>query len=360
MFRLPVFFAWIFALVLPVFAQEEDVGAPSAEFVTRANQWMISSDAGKRKAAYLSWLQLGPEALPEYRRSLELAMKHHSKQLDEVARGRSSVKNPYAEHHELATQLDDERERVMGLIKTDWNKDGDKVRMLRQEMADLEKLWERVNRLAAVDTVKFDEMVDGAVSGLAEVARELERFDADLETAAVEDEELRNYLMKQNIEGDYLLEQRERFALTRDEVATHVKAEKAHAALGGWATGTMKAFADLLNRERVITGLRPFLLEEKLSEACLGHSSDMARLGFFAHESPVRGKKSPWDRARLAGFEGNASGENIFMGSTSHTAAYQAWFASDGHRFIMFGGGNVLGVGIAGNHWTMMTGNLRR
>ncbi|MDP4791949.1 MAG: hypothetical protein NWR99_08690, partial [Verrucomicrobiales bacterium] len=37
--------------------------------------------------------------------------------------------------------------------------------------------------------------------------------------------------------------------------------------------------------------------------------------------------------------------------------AYDAWFASDGHRFIMMGKGpNVLGVGIAGNHWTMMTG----
>jgi len=45
------------------------------------------------------------------------------------------------------------------------------------------------------------------------------------------------------------------------------------------------------------------------------------------------------------------------MGSASPDAAYSAWFGSDGHRFIMFGNGNVLGVGISGIHWTMMMGN---
>ena len=45
------------------------------------------------------------------------------------------------------------------------------------------------------------------------------------------------------------------------------------------------------------------------------------------------------------------------MGSSGFDAAYSAWFGSDGHRFIMFGDGcNVLGVGISGKHWTMMTG----
>jgi uncharacterized protein YkwD len=71
----------------------------------------------------------------------------------------------------------------------------------------------------------------------------------------------------------------------------------------------------------------------------------------------VPGKKSPWDRAKLAGFAGNASGENIFMGSTNFQSAYDGWFGSDGHRFIMFADSpNVLGLGISGIHWTLMTG----
>ncbi len=50
-------------------------------------------------------------------------------------------------------------------------------------------------------------------------------------------------------------------------------------------------------------------------------------------------------------------GENIFMGSASHNSAYNAWFGSDGHRFIMFSDGpNLIGIGPHGKHWTMMTG----
>jgi uncharacterized protein YkwD len=105
-------------------------------------------------------------------------------------------------------------------------------------------------------------------------------------------------------------------------------------------------------------GLRPLRIEEKLSAAAEGHSSDMASGGFFAHESPVPNKKTPWDRAKLAQFDGNASGENIFMGSTDPNSAYGGWFGSDGHRFIMFSEGpNCCGVGVSGVHWTFMTGS---
>lgn len=345
----------VVGVVMVAFAAGQEDGA-SAEFKRRANQWMVSPDAAKRKAAYRSWLQLGKEALPEYRQALEAAEKFHSKQLDELSRGRSTV-NPYAAHHDLVRQLDEERERVMGLIKTDWKKDGSKVAMLREEMGKMEKLWSRVSRLAAADTKRFDSALDGTIGGMMEVAREMERFDKESETAGMDDDDLRSHVLKNHVEGSFLLPQRERFESTRKAAADMAEVEKANADCGRWASGAMKAFATILNKERCIMGMIPLRLEEKLSDATRGHSEDMARLGFFAHESPVEGKKSPWDRAKLAGFEGNGAGENIFMGSTSPDAAYNAWFASDGHRFIMFGGGNVLGVGICGSHWTMMTGN---
>jgi uncharacterized protein YkwD len=336
----------------------QDEGA-SAEFKRRANLWMVSSDAAKRKAAYRSWLQLGPEALPDYQAALELAAKYHSKQLDELSRGRSSAGNPYAAHHDVAKQLDEERPRVMELIKTDWKKDGAKIKMLREEIAKLEKLWAKVQRLAAADTKRFDAALDATVAGMMEVAREQERFDKDSDTAEMDDEELREYVLKNHVEGSFLVPQRDRMEATKKVVAELAEVEKDNAALGRWASAAMKSFATLLNHERAVTGLKPLRLEEKLSDATRGHSEDMARLGFFAHESPVEGKKSPWDRARLAGFTGNGNGENIFMGSANFDAAYHAWFGSDGHRFIMFGSGcNVLGVGISGVHWTMMTGNL--
>ncbi|MCF7675705.1 MAG: CAP domain-containing protein [Akkermansiaceae bacterium] len=345
----------VIGVVFTTFAAGQEGGA-SVEFKRRANQWMVSPDAAKRKAAYRSWLQLGKGGLAEYRQALETAAKYHSKRLDELSRGRFSA-NPYEAHQEQAKQLDEERTRVMPLIKTDWKKDPAKVAMLREEMSQLDKLWTRVNRLAAVDTKRFDADLDAAVGGLMEVAREQERFDKESDTADLDDKDLRAHVLKNHVEGSFLLPQRERFEATRTAAAELAKVEKENADAGRWATAAMKSFATLLNRERCITGLIPLRLEEKLHDATQGHSEDMARLGFFAHESPVEGKKTPWDRARLAGFEGHGAGENIFMGSASPNSAYNAWFGSDGHRFIMFGGGNVLGVGVSGVHWTMMTGN---
>ncbi|MGB0993988.1 MAG: CAP domain-containing protein, partial [Akkermansiaceae bacterium] len=125
-----------------------------------------------------------------------------------------------------------------------------------------------------------------------------------------------------------------------------------------WANGSQKSFSDHLNKQRALLGLQPLLLEERLSAASFGHSQDMRSAGFFSHTSPIPGKRSPADRARKAKFKGSWTGENIFMGSPSPMAAYGGWFGSDGHRFIMFtrGGSNVIGVGVAGGHWTMMTG----
>jgi len=243
------------------------------------------------------------------------------------------------------------------LIQTDWHKDPAKIQMLREEMSQIEKLWNRANRRAAVETTRFDAALDSSVSAMLEVARELERFDGGKATAALDDRQLKARLLDPLAAAGTLQAQRNRRELTRKSAAALAALGKSHAALGRWATAPMKDFAALINRQRGIMGLNPLRLEEKLSAAARGHSEDMARLGFFAHDSPVPDKTTPWDRARLAGFNGHGTGENIFMGASGFEAAYQAWFASDGHRFIMFGSGcNVLGVGLAGVHWTMMTG----
>ena len=121
---------WVFLSSLSA----QDPG-PSQDFTRMANQWMVSADAGKRKAAYRSWMQLAPETQPAYRKALEAAAKYHSKQLDALARGRTAATNPYAAHQELAKQLDEDRLRVMTLIKTDWKKDPGKIKTLRSDMA---------------------------------------------------------------------------------------------------------------------------------------------------------------------------------------------------------------------------------
>lgn len=110
------------------------------------------------------------------------------------------------------------------------------------------------------------------------------------------------------------------------------------------------------NLMRMYVGLNALVLDPKLCEASRGHSKDMADEKFFAHESPVPGKKTPWDRAAKAGT--TASGENIYAGSTDSHNANMGWFYSPGHHKNMFGAGHSrIGLGQSGSHWTQMFGN---
>ena len=109
------------------------------------------------------------------------------------------------------------------------------------------------------------------------------------------------------------------------------------------------------NELRMLVGLNALLLDPKLCAAARDHSTDMAEKGFFAHESPVPGKKTPWDRAK--NFGTSASGENIYMGSADPHAANMGWFYSPGHHKNMFSPGQRrIGMGCSGNHWTQMFG----
>lgn len=344
----------LLTLALPLSAQQ---AGSAAEFTRKAGQWMMSIEASKRQAAYRTWMQMGPEAMDDYEKSLEIARKFHSDAINKLCSTSGRSANPYLDHEAVADELDAERARVMPLIRTDWKKDPKKVAMLRDEMATLAGLHDKANRIAKSDVTKLDAAVNAHLDALAELSREMERFDDTLETAKLDDEALRKFVVNDHFEASHLMKARDRFLATRAARTEVEKITATNSKLGGWCNAGMQNFTEILNGERAVLGLPPMRIEEKLSAAAEDHSKDMARLGFFAHESPVPGKKSPWDRARKAGFQGNASGENIFMGSTSPQAAYNGWFGSDGHRFIMMAAGpNVIGVGIAGKHWTMMTG----
>ena len=110
-----------------------------------------------------------------------------------------------------------------------------------------------------------------------------------------------------------------------------------------------------VNEWRLLLGLSALAIDPKLCDASRDHSEDMNKKGFFAHESPVPGKKTPWDRA--GNFGTKASGENIYMGSPSPNSANKGWFYSPGHHKNMFKGGHTrIGLGRYGGHWTQMFG----
>ncbi len=128
-----------------------------------------------------------------------------------------------------------------------------------------------------------------------------------------------------------------------------------------WAKSEQVQYANLLNSRREVLGLPPFLLSEKLSLASLQHSEEMVKMKYFAHESPVEKNKGPGDRARNAEFEGNWGGECIYAGGPTAQAAHTGWWYSDGHRLILYGGGNTQGIArYGGGTWTFETGTYKK
>jgi hypothetical protein len=109
-----------------------------------------------------------------------------------------------------------------------------------------------------------------------------------------------------------------------------------------------------LNRLRILLGLNALLLDVKLCAASRDHSNDMRTLGFFDHQSPVEGKKTPWDRA--ARFGTTAGAENIAAGHESGASANLGWWYSPGHHKNMLGGHARVGLGRSEGFWTQMFG----
>jgi len=109
-----------------------------------------------------------------------------------------------------------------------------------------------------------------------------------------------------------------------------------------------------LNRIRMALGQNALRIDEKLGNAGRDHSKDMATLGFFAHESPVEGKRTFSDRASRAGT--SASAENIAAGQSTGAGAIEAWWYSPGHHKNMLGSHGRTGLGRYDQTWTQMFG----
>ncbi|MBX2850153.1 MAG: hypothetical protein KTR15_00240 [Phycisphaeraceae bacterium] len=112
---------------------------------------------------------------------------------------------------------------------------------------------------------------------------------------------------------------------------------------------------DEANRRRMILGLNPLAIDMKLVACSRDHSNDMIKHNFFAHNSPVEGKTTPWDRAK--NFGTSASGENIAAGYRDGMAVTIGWWRSPGHLKNMMGKGHKrIAVGQEQKHYTQMFG----
>jgi uncharacterized protein YkwD len=85
-----------------------------------------------------------------------------------------------------------------------------------------------------------------------------------------------------------------------------------------------------INAERRRHGRAPLTLDPRLNLAAQRHAEDMLARSYFAHRSPEG--KTVRDRARAAGFEWSAIGENLAEGQQSVKEVVEAWMRSAEHR----------------------------
>lgn len=344
----------ILVLILPLTAQEaqEQQKMPQAT-MKKVLQWMVHPDSQKRASSYKAFESYEDEDHEDFRNLLNKAQEIHITKLKQTLRNKRL--NPYQELTDIDNNLKEERARIIKLMRIDYKKDPSKVKILQGEVEGLLMLNEKARKLISKNPASLEQAIIPIATGLAEIQRQLAIID-DEKPGPLNLKTDPDKALKEIYEGEIYLEIKNSLTRLRQEVID-LAAANTHNKESSWANSAQKNFALILNENRSLFGLSALKLEERLSLAATGHSTDMATLGFFAHQSPIEEKKNPKDRARLAKFQHRWLGENIYRGSSNPAAAYQAWFASDGHRFIMFADRpNLLGIGIHGRNWTMMTG----
>ncbi|MBI5518200.1 MAG: hypothetical protein HY909_30800 [Deltaproteobacteria bacterium] len=93
--------------------------------------------------------------------------------------------------------------------------------------------------------------------------------------------------------------------------------------------GEAPAMVSWINAARAQQGLAAMAADPRLDALAEGHSTDMARQGFFDHVSPTTG--SPDDRVRASGLQVRGWAENIALNQSAR-GAFDALLQSPGHR----------------------------
>ena len=142
-------------------------------------------------------------------------------------------------------------------------------------------------------------------------------------------------------------------ASTPNEQTTEKPAENEQNQVNYQLSQYEQQVVDLTNEERAKYGLSPLQIDRELSRVAREKSNDMAKNGYFSHNSPVYG--SPFDMMKNYGITYRTAGENIAKGQRTPEEVVNAWMNSSGHRAnILNGDFTHIGVGFVeqGNHWT--------
>ncbi|MCK6461936.1 MAG: CAP domain-containing protein, partial [Planctomycetes bacterium] len=198
-------------------------------------------------------------------------------------------------------------------------------------------------------SVKASAELDRALKQFEEAAAGLSRFLVDVDEKAGEIGFLRSYVgRKFDLQTFYRTpEERELLAYTREVMEWNPTVK-------GDITETEREQVRVTNLYRIMFGRQPVRIAEKLVLSSRGHCEEMSRLGYFGHFSPTPGRKTPWERMKLQGYDFGVS-ENCIQGQTNPVGAHIGWCHSSGHhRNILMPPWTEMGTG---HYGSLMTQN---
>lgn len=107
-----------------------------------------------------------------------------------------------------------------------------------------------------------------------------------------------------------------------------------------------QSFLSATNAERSKVGDSTLVINPTLSQAAQNKANDMAKMNFWAHNSPSG--ETPWQYINGAGYNYQQAGENLAYGFSNSSDVISAWMNSSEHRMnILNSNYQEVGFGVA-------------
>ncbi len=305
-----------------------------------------------RLAAYDKLIESGDAGRKLLEPILRDAEDRARKDLLAFANGRGAS----AFRKELKKRVDEARKEALDVIRDRTAYPDDAHGEVGQPKVDgavskLRELWMRPGRLFIEKVPE----INNALYYVKEAAQYLKRagyqpndYDEDLQEAYRELDEALSPLG---------------FMYSKKELKEIEEIHEFNATGPGSATDEERRFARILNDYRVMLGLAPLELDDRLVVAARKHSQEMLDMDYFAHESPVAENRTPGMRAQKEGYGGGVLENCALAGSAQ--GAFDGWYTSSGHhRGLITDRSTQLGIGHSisrsggrGSQWTMLAGS---
>ncbi|MBL8752944.1 MAG: hypothetical protein JNK15_06540 [Planctomycetes bacterium] len=334
-----------------------DVQKQAAVLATRVDEALRGDKADTRGALLQEALAAGPEAVEVLAKALDKDLRAKVQKLDA-----SGLRKQVDKLAAKRTELDAARKHARDLIEDEkaYFYPYKPPAVSSDKFAEYNRVQAEVDRrVAALRTLWDDDTVRIRVP--ATLRAELDRIDwlarslgdlGELDHAVLAPIDWARALPAGDSVG---LREFCQTSAERAELEEWRRVEAYNTIVGKELSSAQREQLKVTNDYRAMFRHRPLAAVKTICAAAQGHAEEMAKLGYFAHMSPTPGRKTPFDRMKLAGYDSGVS-ENIALVDGA-LGAHNAWCHSSGHhRNLLNAGHREMGIGCDGRHWVQNFG----